>query len=163
MSCLVLSCLVLSCLIRTSQGPDKAEGFHVTSNTPVTPGQLIVDTGASHVLFRLCDAAVLSHIQMSTPSAQPFTVLKAANGASLDSIGRKMLTIGSVTVIAYIFRDGDLVHNLLGIAPFADRGCTATFNARSFLLYHQSKPLILVGERHVHNLWRIPMPKRQNP
>jgi hypothetical protein len=100
---------------------------------------------------------------MSTPSAQPFVVLKAANGAPLGSIGRGMLTISSVTVIAYIFRNGHLVHNLLGIVPFADRGCTATFTASSFSLYHYSKIPILVGERHAHNLRRISMPKRASP
>ncbi len=47
-----------------------------------------------------------------------------------------MLTIGTVTVIAYIFKNADLVHNLLGIAPFADKGCTAMLTAERFALYH---------------------------
>jgi hypothetical protein len=74
-----------------------------------------------------------------------------------------MLTISTVTVIAYIFRDTELVHNLLGIAPFADHGCTATFSATNFSLYNHGKIPILVGEQHAQNLWRIPMPARQIP
>jgi hypothetical protein len=64
-----------------------------------------------------------------------------------------MLTIKTVTVVAYIFR------NLLGIAPFADRGCTATFTASRFSLHHFGQLPILVGQRHAHNLWRIAVPK----
>jgi hypothetical protein len=98
---------------------------------------------------------------MSSPGASPFVILKAANGASLNAIGRGMLTISTVTVVAYIFRDTELVHNLLGIAPFADRGCTATFTAKTFHLHHLHKVPILVGERHAHNLWRIRLPCAQ--
>jgi hypothetical protein len=98
---------------------------------------------------------------MSSPVDLPFAILKAANGALLDSIGRGILTIQTVTVIAYIFKNEDLVHNLLGIAPFADRGCKATFDAKQFCLYHLDVQPILVGTRHAHNLWRIAMPERQ--
>ena len=59
----------------------------------------------------------LSNVQISSVGDSLFAILKAANGAMLDSIGRGMLTIGTVTVVAYIFKDTDLVHNLLGIAP----------------------------------------------
>jgi hypothetical protein len=105
----------------------------------------------------------LSNVQMSSPSDRPFAILKAANGVLLDSIGRGMLTIQTVTVIAYIFKDKDLVHNLLGITPFADRGCKATFDATQFCLYYLDLQPILVGARHAHNLWRIAMPERQEP
>ena len=100
---------------------------------------------------------------MSRIGNKPFAILKAANGSLLNSIGRGMLTIQSVTVIAYIFRNSDLVHNLLGVAPFADQGCTATFTATKFSLYHQSHTPILVGVRYAHNLWRIPMPEYHEP
>jgi hypothetical protein len=43
-----------------------------------------------------------------------------------------MLTVQTITVIAYIFQNEDLVHNLLGMAPFADRGCKAAFTAPKF-------------------------------
>jgi hypothetical protein len=97
------------------------------------------------------------------PGDSPFAILKAANGGLLDSIGRGMLTIRTVTVVAYIFKDNDLVHNLLGIAPFADRGCKATFDATQFHLYHLDRTPILLGTRHAQNLWRIDMPDRQEP
>ena len=106
------------------QGPKESSAFSSTALGVSPPKHLIVDTGASHVLFRQEDASHLSNVQMSL---SPFAVLKAANGALLDSIGRGMFTIGMVTVIPYIFKDGDLVHNLLRIAPFADRGLKATF------------------------------------
>ncbi len=100
---------------------------------------------------------------MTTPPSKPFAILKAANGAFLDSIGRGMLAIGTVTIIAYIFMEDDLVHNLLGISFFADRGCTAVFTASQFSLLHQGKTPILVGTRHAHNLWRIDMPIQESP
>ncbi len=131
-----------------------AFGMQVTSDL-VSSQHLIVDTGASHVLFRLQDSAVLSDVQMLISPSKPFASLKAANGVFLDSIGRGMLTIGNVTVTAYIFWDADLVHNLLGISPFADRKCTAVFTASQFSLFHNGKTPILVGNRHAHNLWRV--------
>jgi hypothetical protein len=94
---------------------------------------------------------MLSHVQMSKSNKQPFAILKAANGASLNAIGGRMLTISTVTVITYIFRDTELVHNLLGIAP-------------NFSLYHHGKILFLVGERDaqicgfVHAALRSPPP-----
>ncbi len=145
------------------QGPKEASALSATTNGMATNKHLIVDTGASHVLFRQQDSSNLSNVQMSVLGDSPFAILKAANGAMLDSIGRGMLTIGTVMVIAYIFKDTDLVHNLLGIAPFADRGCKASFDSSHFYLYHLDRKPILVGTRHAHNLWRINMPELQLP
>ena len=94
------------------------------------------------------------------PHALPpsLSLKPAANGASLNAIGRGMFSIHTVTIVAFIFRDSDLVHNLLDIAPFADLGCTDTFTAKRFTLTHLSKNPILVGTRHTANLWRIPIP-----
>ena len=142
------------------QGPEEPSALNVTNGDTPCAQHLIVDTGASHVLFRQKDSQVLSNVQMSVAGAKPYAVLKAANGALLNSIGRGMLTIGTVTVTAYIFQDKDLVHNLLGIAPFADCGCTATFTAKNFWMYHGGNDPIMTGERHAHNLWRIAMPQR---
>jgi hypothetical protein len=136
------------------QGPKDASGFSATTEAPNK--HLIVDTGASHVLFREQDSHVLANVQWSV--SPPFAILKAANGALLNAIGRGMLTIHTVTVVGYIFRDKDLVHNLLGIAPFADRGCTAMFTSEKFKLYHRNRIPILSGTRHAQNLWRIAIP-----
>ncbi len=91
---------------------------------------------------------------MSGSSQPPFAILRAANGQNLNSIGRGMLTIRTITIVAYIFHDNDLVHNLLGtsIAPFADLGCTAVFTATQFSLYHH-KNLILQETRHSANFF----------
>jgi hypothetical protein len=97
------------------QGPTDLNAFMATTErSPLN--HLIVDTGASHVLFRERDTSILSNIQMSQAGSSPFALLRAANGALLSAIGRGILKISTVTVIAYIFRDTDLVHNLLGIA-----------------------------------------------
>jgi hypothetical protein len=121
-------------------GPTNAKAFMVGG--PESPlNHFIVDTGASHVLFKERDSSILANIQMYPVGSSPFAILRAANGAFLSAIGGGMLTIGSVTVIAYLFRDSDLVHNLLGIAPFADLGCTATFTAERFTLHHHGKNL----------------------
>jgi hypothetical protein len=44
---------------------------------------------------------------------------------------------------------------MLGIAPFADLGCTAVFTATQFLLLYHHKNLILQSTRHSANLWQI--------
>ena len=108
-----------------------------------------------HVLFKERDSSILANIQMSPVGSSPFALLRAANGALLAVIGRGMLTIGSVTVIAYLFRDSDLVHNLLGIGPFADLSCASTFIAERFTLHHHGKKPLLVATRHAGNLWKI--------
>ena len=101
---------------------------------------------------------------MTLPQQRPFAILTAANGANLHAIGRGLLTVTTVTVAAYIFKDSELVHNLLGIAPFADQGCTATFTATTFELNHPSSLThVMKGQRHHNNLWRIPMLTQSAP
>jgi hypothetical protein len=97
---------------------------------------------------------LLTHVQFSAPPSQPFAILRAANGQELTAIGRGIFTIKHIRVVAYLFKDEDLVHNLLGMAPFADVGCTAVFTARDFELYHQ-QTLLIAGKRHSANLWHV--------
>ena len=75
---------------------------------------LIVDTGASHVLFQAKHRDLLTNVQLSKPNHKPFAILRAANGQMLKAIGRGIFTVKSISVVAYIFNDEDLVHNLLG-------------------------------------------------
>jgi hypothetical protein len=88
------------------------------------------------------------------PPLAPFAILRAANGQVLTAIGRGIFTIKHNAVVAYLFRDEDLIHNLLAMAPFADKGCTAVFTAREFHLYHQAT-LLIAGKRHSANLWHV--------
>jgi hypothetical protein len=140
------------------QGPKDTNAFKFTSDSSPNNNYLIVGMGASHVLFREEDSSILSHVQMSPPGATPFAILKAANGAPPLSIGRGLFTIKPITIVAHIFRDQDLVTNLMGIAPFAVKVCKAIFTSRQFSLYHMDHDPILTGERHAHNLWRIKIP-----
>ena len=133
--------------------PSHPDAFAATSALPQTH-DLIVDTGASHVLFQHKHVDLLSNVKWSTPHKNPYATLRAANGQILTAIGKGIFHVKSISVVAYIFRDEDLVHNLLGIAPFADCGCEAVFTAHDFNLYH-NKNLILSGKRHSQNLWHI--------
>jgi hypothetical protein len=63
---------------------------------------------------------LLRNVVLSRPDKPPFAVFRAANGQILTAIGKGIFQVKHISVIAYIFRDDDLVHNLLGIAPFAD-------------------------------------------
>jgi hypothetical protein len=140
-----------------------ARNCPTTAPTPEA-GWLVVDTGASHVLLRASDSHILTHTQMTLPHQRPFAILIAANGAKLHAIGRGLLTVNTVTVAAYIFKDSELAHNLLGIAPFADQGCIAIFAAKTFeLQHHSSLTTVMKGQRHHNNLWRIPMPTQSAP
>jgi hypothetical protein len=125
-----------------------------TTNTLALTNDLIVDNGASHVLFQERYMHLLDSIQLSSPSMRPYAILRAANGQELIAIGRGIFRVKAISVVAYIFRNENLVHNLLGIAPFADCGCTAVFTATSFELYHH-KLRLLTGTRHSANLWHI--------
>jgi hypothetical protein len=119
---------------------------------------LIVDTGASHVLFQERHMDLLTNVQLSRPNQKPYAILRAANGQILTAIGRGVFTIKTIAVVAYVFRNEDLVHNLLGIAPFADCGCEAVFTAHDFNLYYK-KVLLMTGKRHSANLWHISLPR----
>jgi hypothetical protein len=80
----------------------------------------------------------------------------------LKAIGRGTFCIKNIAVMAYVFKDEDLIHNLLGIAPFADCGCEAVFTATDFKLSHNND-LLLTGKRHSANLWHIALPSGHSP
>ena len=126
------------------------------------PHDLIVDTGASHVLFQERHMSLLTNVQISSPNKKPYAILRAANGQVLTAIGKGIFRIKHVAVVAYIFRNEDLVHNLLGIAPFADCGCKAVFTATDFTLSHR-KTLLVTGKRFSANLWHISLHKPDGP
>ncbi len=62
----------------------------------------IADSGASHVLFRLSDAHILSNTEFS--SSKPYAALTAANHATIIAIGRGTLTVQNLAITAFIFR-----------------------------------------------------------
>ncbi len=57
------------------------------------PNDLIVDTGASHVLFQQKHIGLLRDVEISHPDRPPFAILRAANGQALRSIGRGILRV----------------------------------------------------------------------
>jgi hypothetical protein len=140
---------------------DGPEALAALNLSPIA-NDLIVDTGASHVLFQAKHSNILTSVQMSRPNQNPFAVLRAANGQMLKAIGKGIFTVKSISVVAYLFNDEDLVHNLLGLAPFADCGCEAVFTAHDFKLYH-NKDLLLNGKRYSANLWHISLQGLQLP
>jgi hypothetical protein len=126
---------------RTKDTPS-ATAFHIANTKPRTTNQLVVETGATLVILRRQHIDLLTNVQISGSGQLTFAILRAANGRILNSIGRGMLSIRTNTI--------DLIHNLLGISPFANLGCTAVFTATQFRLYHH-KILILYSA----NLWQI--------
>jgi hypothetical protein len=66
------------------------------------PYDLIVDTGASHVLFQQRHMDLLRHVELSHPKRKPFAILKAANGQILKAIGRGTFRIKQIAVVAYL-------------------------------------------------------------
>jgi hypothetical protein len=117
----------------------------------------VADSGASHILIRKSDAHILTSIEYTPVSAPPIAVLKTANGDPLCAIGQGKFTVGSLSLTAYIFQPSDLVNNLLGLAPFADRACTSTFRPTSFQIYpHKGSTPLLVGTRDSsRSLWLV--------
>ena len=121
----------------------------------------IPDSGASHILVRQSDAHILDDVQYSLPDQPPYAVLKAANNANLQSIGRGTLRMAGLQPTSYIFRDSELAANLLGLAPFCDLGCTAVFKQHTFQLFQQrGRGPIMTGTRQANqSLWRVEIPQ----
>ena len=84
---------------------------------------LIVDTGASHVLFQERHTSLLTNVQMSNPNKNPYAILRAANGQVLTAIGKGIFRIKHIAVVAYVFRNEAYVLSILKtsctLAPLA--------------------------------------------
>jgi hypothetical protein len=91
------------------------------------------------------------------------TIKCAKQGADLTAIGTGSLSIGRFRIQAFICRDDELQHSLLGLSPLTARGCTAEFTNKFFKLHHAAclQP-ILVGYKYLRpTLWRITIPPVQ--
>jgi hypothetical protein len=99
----------------------------------------------------------LQNVQYSKPNEAPFAVLKAANNAELTAIGRGTLSLAGLQPTAYIFRQGELATNLLGLAPFCDLGCEAIFSKNGFKLFgpNQSTPFLTGSRSPGQSLWKV--------
>jgi hypothetical protein len=123
--------------------------FSVYQGDPAPTRQVtaIADSGASHVLIRQSDAAVLHEVQYRHAQEPPYATLIAANGGELQAIGRGYLIAADVTIIAYVFLDRDLSVNLLGLAPFSERNCTTVFSPHTFRILKPNNDILLSGHR----------------
>ncbi len=114
------------------------------------PGSIsmIVDSGASHVLVRQEHAHVLHNV--TCDNSKSYATIKCAKqGAILTAIGTGSLTIGRFRIQAFICRNHELQHSLLGLNPLTARGCTAEFTNRYFRLNHTARlQPILVGYKY---------------
>ena len=123
---------------------------------------MIVDSGASHVLVRQEHAHVLHHV--TCDNSKSYATIKCAKqGAILTAIGMGSLTIGRFRIQAFICRNHELQHSLLGLHPLTAKGCTAEFTNRYFRLNHTAclQP-ILVGFKYLRpTLWRVTIPPPQ--
>ncbi len=101
------------------------------------PGSIamIVDSGASHILLRQEHAHVLQNVICNT-SRNYATITCAKQGAKITVIGTGSLTIGRFRFRAFICRDDELQHSLLGLNPLMEKGCTAEFTDKFFKLNH---------------------------
>jgi hypothetical protein len=127
--------------------------------SPTTGVTALADSGASHVLLQASAAYVLHQVEYSQANDPPFAVLKAANHGVLTAIGRGTLMVSNLAVMAYVFHDRDLAHNLLGLVPFANLGCTLAFKPKAFHMFRENDPQpILSGTRDSPtSLWRVPL------
>ncbi len=64
------------------------------------PHDLIVDTGASHVLFQERHKDLLTNVQLSCPHKAPYAILRAATGQTLTAIGKGIFQIKHVSVVS---------------------------------------------------------------
>ncbi len=125
----------------------------------------MVDSGASHILLRHEHAHVLQSV-ICDNSRSYATIKCAKQEAVLTAVGTGSLSIGRFYLQAFICRDNELQHSLLGLNPSTARECTAEFTDIFFKLHHTAclQP-ILVGYKYLHpTLWHLPIPPaQQNP
>jgi hypothetical protein len=129
------------------------------------PGSIamIVDSGASHILLRQEHAHVLQNVICNT-SRNYATITCAKQGAKITVIGTGSLTIGRFRLRAFICRDDELQHSLLGLNPLMEKGCTAEFTDKIFKLDHTAclQP-VLTGYKYLRpTLWRVSIPPAQH-
>ncbi len=124
--------------------------------------KMIVYSGVSNILLRQEHAHVLHNV-ICDNSKSYATIKWAKQGAVLAAIGTGSLTIGRFRLQAFICRNTELQHFLLGINPLTARGCTAEFTNRYFRLNHTAclQPN-LVGYKYLRpTLWRVTIPPPQ--
>jgi hypothetical protein len=134
--------------------------------TPSGPGVMaIADSGASHILIRHMDAHILHAVHYTRPGKPPNAVLTAANGASIASIGQGVLVVGGLALGAFVFADDNLANNLLGLVPFANKGCTSSFRPHTFHVFKpQDGAAILGGTRESKSsLWQVRLHRGPKP
>jgi hypothetical protein len=129
------------------------------------PGSIsmIVDSGASHVLVREEHAHVLHNV--TCDNFKSYATIKCANqGSTLTAIGMGSLTIGRFRIQAFICRNQELQHSLLGLNPLTAKGCTAKFTNRYFRLNHTAclQPILVGYKYHRPTLWRVTIPPPQH-
>jgi hypothetical protein len=122
------------------------------------PGSItmIVDSGASHILLRQEHAHVLHNV-ICDNSKSYATIKCAKQGAVLTAIGTGSLAIGRFRLQAFICRNTELHHSLLGINPLTARACTAKFTNRYFRLNHTAclQPILVRYKYNRPTLWRV--------
>ncbi len=128
---------------------------------PDIPGSIsmIVDSGASHVLVRQEDAHVLQNV--TCDNSKSYATIKCAKqGALLTAIGMGSLNIGRFRIQAFICRNHELQHYLLGLNPLTARGCTAEFTNKYFRPNHAAclQPILVRYKHHRPTLWRVTIP-----
>jgi hypothetical protein len=124
----------------------------------------LAESGASHILLQASAAHILRNVEYSH-NGPPFAVLKAANHSVLTAIGRGVLCIFNLDIMAYIFPDRDLTNNLLRLVPFANLGCTGEFKPQSFHIFKGTEhTAILSGTRdNPTSLWRVSLHREMSP
>ena len=119
-----------------------------SSVIPVTPNLAYIDTAASHVLLHN------KQKQVQSTKHRPLAV-KFANGTQASSIGSGILPAGPVTVPVSILDPTNLTHQLLGVAPFTNVGCTAYFDNTTALITKNGHT-VLTGFKQPHDtLWTV--------
>jgi hypothetical protein len=100
----------------------------------------------------------------ATSDSKSYATIKCAKqGAILTAIGTGSLTIGRFRIQAFICRNHELKHSLLGLNPLTARGCTAEFTNRYFRLNHTAclQPILVGYKYHRPTLWRVTIPPPQ--
>ncbi len=127
-----------------------------------TAVSFIPDSGATHIFIRDSDA----HILHTTTTFAPHTrrpQFEVVNRQFIVPIASELIAFPdtNVTLRAFIFRDHDLVDNLVGIAPLLRHSYSATFTEHDFALHTPQNVLLFGTKAPYSNTWRFSLPRPQ--
>jgi hypothetical protein len=124
-------------------------------------------TCATDILLRQHDSSLLTNV-ISYTYSYPAPAFHVANHTIiyLTAVGSLHILNTTITLTVYVFTDDDLAHNLFGLTPLLNYGCTTTFTKNSCAITGPPTsryPILSLSSSPFANSWKFSLPKPSQP